>query len=284
MTACASMRLQLAAYVDDELGVDAAIEVERHVARCGGCRREMARQRQLKRALRALHPIAASPAGLEERARAALLSRAPTTARVAGAIAAALLIAVAGAWLATRERGAGSARPLATAAVTAPSAAVSAAAALHRRVASGDAGVDLASSDVAEVNRWLLRRLPFDAAITDPGSASVAVEGAALVRLGDRPAGLVRYRVRDHDVSLFLLPRPVWDADSPAIRVRNVEFRVFRQNGLDLVGWSHAPLSYLLVSEDGLSTGDACLTCHAGNERASIADFVTAVAGGAAGT
>lgn len=282
MTACASMRLQLAAHVDDELGVDAAIEVERHVARCGGCRREMARQRQLKRALRALHPIATPPAGLEERARTALLGRAPARVWATGAIAATLVMALAGAWLGFGDGdGARSARALAGAAVV-PSEAVSAAAALHRGGANGEA--DLASADVAEVNRWLLRRLPFEATITDPGSPDVAVAGAALVRLDDRPAGLVRYRVRNHDVSLFLLPRPVWDVASPSIRVRNVEFRVFRQNGLDVVGWSHAPLSYLLVSEGGLDTGDACLTCHTGNERASIADFVTAVAGGAAGT
>ena len=282
MTACNGLRLELAAYVDDELGVDATIEIERHLAQCRGCRRELVRQRQLQRALRALHPMAAAPAGLEERTRAAVIGPAPRRTRAAIAIAAAIAV-VAGAWAAMRAPdGAHEASNIA-AALAAPPAAVVAAADAHRRLAADGVTLDVATADVGEVNRWLVRRLPFVATVPPPEGADVVVEGASVVRLAERPAGLVRYRVRGHEVSLFLLPRPVWDAAEPAVRVRNVEFRVFRRDGLALVGWSHAPLSYLLVSEGGLGAGDACATCHVGGERAAIQEFVTAVAGGAAG-
>ena len=283
MTACSALRLQLAAYVDDELGVDAAIEIERHLAECRGCRREMVRQRQLQRALRALHPIAAPPAGLEERARAALIGAPPRRTGAVIAVAAAIAVA-AGAALAMRVQNGRRDAPAAAAALGAPPAAVVAAADAHRRLAAdgGDA-LELATADVDAVNRWLVRRLPFAATLPTPDADDVLVEGASVVQLAERPAGLVRYHVRGREVSLFLLPRPVWDAAEPAIRVRNVEFRVFRRDGLELVGWSHAPLSYLLVADGGLGAGDACATCHGGGERAAIQEFVTAVAGGAAG-
>ena len=63
-----------------------------------------------------------------------------------------------------------------------------------------------------------------------------------------------------------------------------MDFRIFQRRGLDPSGWSHAPLSYLLVSEDGLETGHACAACHGDDTRHSIADFVAAVAGRASDT
>jgi len=97
--------------------------------------------------------------------------------------------------------------------------------------------------------------------------------------LGDHPAGLVRYRLDGRTVSLFLIAEPVWSDGAAPVRVGTVDFRVFQRRGLDLIGWSHAAISYLLVSEDGLTTGDACATCHDGSARGSIAEFVAAVAG-----
>jgi hypothetical protein len=97
--------------------------------------------------------------------------------------------------------------------------------------------------------------------------------------LGDHPAGLVRYRLGGRTVSLFLIAEPVWSEGAPPVRVGRVDFRVFQRRGLDLIGWSHGAISYLLVSEDGLTTGDACATCHDGSARGSIAEFVAAVAG-----
>ncbi len=83
-----------------------------------------------------------------------------------------------------------------------------------------------------------------------------------MVALGEHPAGLVRYRMNGRAISLFLLAEPVWGDDATPVRVGSMDFRIFQRRGLDLVGWSHAPLSYLLVSEDGLETGDACAACH----------------------
>jgi hypothetical protein len=167
----------------------------------------------------------------------------------------------------------------ADAGVADPAPAVAAAAALHHDADAGAVPLELTSADVAAVNDWLHAHLPFAGSIGDPGSAGVALVGATRVMLGAHPAGLVRYRLGGRTVSLFLIAEPVWSEGAAPVRVGRVDFRVFQRRGLDLIGWSHAAISYLLVSEDGLTTGDACATCHDGNARGSIAEFVAAVAG-----
>jgi anti-sigma factor RsiW len=287
-SACRSLRLQLAAYADDELGVDAAIEVERHLDECGACRRAVGRQRHLSRALRELHPAAAVPDGFESRVRFSLLG--PTPARRA-AVAGALVVATAaiGGVVAWRDSApqrvpAHDARPGADpmrsdALVADPAPAVAAAAALHRDADGGALPLELVSHDVAAVNAWLQARLPFAGTIGDPGSDAITLTGAARVMLGEHPAGLVRYRQGGRTISLFLIAEPVWSDGAPPIRVGSVDFRIFQRRGLDLIGWSHAAISYLLVSEDGLTTGEACAACHGSNARGAIAEFVAAVAG-----
>lgn len=289
MTAsCRSLRLQLAAYADDELGVDAAIEVERHLGECGACRRAVGRQQHLARALRQLHPVDAPPDGFESRVRFALFG--PTSVRRM-AIAGAIVLAIAGVggvvfWAGDttpptpgHDARAG-ADPIRSDAVVAdPAPAVAVAAALHRDADAGALTLELASHDVAAVNDWLHAHLPFTGTIGDPGSDAITLAGAARVMLGVHPAGLVRYRLDGRTVSLFLIAEPVWSDGAAPVRVGTVDFRVFQRRGLDLIGWSHAAISYLLVSEDGLSTGNACAACHDGSARGAIAEFVAAVAG-----
>jgi anti-sigma factor RsiW len=294
--ACHELRLQCAAYADDELGVDAALEVERHLVECAACRRVVGRQRHLSRALRELYPIGELPAGLEGRTRFALFG--PTSVRgiaVAGAVVAALA-GVSG-YLASRadrapafpSAPAHDARPgldplRSDARVADPAPAVVAAATLHRDVDAGTRGLELATTDVAAVNAWLRERLPFAGAIGKPGSDAIRVSGAARVMLGEHPAALVRYRTAAGTISLFVIDEPVWSEGAPPVRVGNVDFRIFQRRGLDVIGWSHASISYLLVSEDGLTTGEACAACHGEDARGSIGQFVTAVAGHGAGT
>ncbi|MEO6026060.1 MAG: anti-sigma factor, partial [Candidatus Binatia bacterium] len=253
MTAtCQSLRLQLAAYADDELGVDAALEVERHLDACGACRRAVARQRHLAQALHTLYPAADPAPGLEARVRHGLFG---LTAARRTAIAGALVIAIAGGFVAWRGGAAfhasgHDARPASDpmrasdALATDPAPAIVAAAALHRQVDAGGMPLQLASADVATVNTWLREHLPFAGTIGDPGSDAITLTGATRVMLGAHPAGLVRYRSNGRTISLFLLAAPVWNDGAAPVRVGTVDFRVFQRRGLDLIGWSHASISY----------------------------------------
>ncbi len=231
------------------------------------------------------------PAGFDARLRFALLG--PTAVRRA-AVAGAVVVALAGLgaaladrvgpWLAPAHDARPGAEPMRSDSLVAdPAPAVAAAATLHRDADGGALALELTSPEVAVVNTWLQARLPFRGTIGDPGSDAIQVTGATRVLLGDHPAGLVRYRLAGRQggrtISLFLMEEPVWSDGAAPVRVGNVDFRVFQRRGLDLIGWSHASISYLLVSEDGLTTGDACAACHGEDARGSIAEFVTAVAG-----
>ena len=86
---CHALRLWIAAYVDDELGVDAAIEVERHLDACAARRRAVGRQRHLMRGLRELYPVEEPPPGLADRIRFVTLGATTVPRRmiaVAGAV------------------------------------------------------------------------------------------------------------------------------------------------------------------------------------------------------
>jgi len=286
MSACAALRLRLAAYSDDELDVDAAIEIERHLDACAACRRAVGRQRHLSCALRALHPSDEPPAGFEARVRFATLGATSVTRRVVALGTVIAVLAGAGGWLATSGRtpdvGVGRGAIVSDRADTAPL--VTTAAALHERADAHALALDVTSDDARTVSSWLATRLPFAAPIPAPGTPAIAIEGASVVSLGAHPAGLVRYRMNGRKISLFLLAEPAWGSEVTPVRVGTMDFRVFRRRDVDLVGWSHAALSYLLVSEDGLQAGDACAVCHGPDTHSAITDFVAAVAGRASGT
>lgn len=263
MTGCRSMRLRLVAYADDELDVGGAVEIEEHLARCPACASEVEQQRALTRALRDLYPRDREPAELESRIRSALLGkRRLRVAALSGALAASLAL-VFGVSRLGPPRG----EP-----------ALVAAAHLHHSADAGELPLDLRSGAVSDVNRWLRRELPFDGELPEPHSAAIALEGATRVSLGGEPAALVRYRIGDHAVTLFLLGRPAGSGHGRRIALRGIDFRVFELEGLTLVGWSHPPLSYLLVSDEAVGRGEACAVCHGGKSPPPIAEFATALA------
>lgn len=266
MTACRAMRLRLAAYADDELGVEGAVEVESHLAQCASCRAEVERQRSFSRAVRDLYPTDAAPAGLEDRVRSALFGRRRSRAVVAfAALAASLALAVGAARFADGRRAPGI---------------VADAAGIHRNVSDGTLAVALRTTSAAAVNDWLRRELPFPAAIAESRARGVDLDGASVVLLHGQRAGLVRYRVGGHAASLFLLPRRSWSGGR-AVRFRDVEFRIFKVAGAAVAAWSHPPSSYLLVSDGSVSLDRACGACHGEAGGLPLQRFESIVASGA---
>jgi ferric-dicitrate binding protein FerR (iron transport regulator) len=67
---CLEVQDKLSAWLDDELGPELQEELDRHLGRCAGCRRELAQLQALEQALAAL--AAPTPAGLPEKVRARL--------------------------------------------------------------------------------------------------------------------------------------------------------------------------------------------------------------------
>ena len=248
---CEACQRLLSAYGDNELSIESALEVERHVHTCQRCHAALERQRRFSHAVGQLYPRAALPAGLQDRVRRSLRSPRGSRIWLSGlALAASVLLALGAVWFSLRPR-----------AANVP-ASVMAAAAVHRSASEQVQPLAIQSSDASVVNAWLTRTLAFP--INDPvkPTTTMTLEGASVVELAGERAGYVQYRRDGHPISLFLLPPRTWPEPGHRVHVRNVEFHLYTIDGLKLIAWNHPPLSYVLVSDLGGEGGQACAVCH----------------------
>lgn len=250
------MRERLAAYADDELGVEAALEIETHLERCTGCRAAVERQRDLHAAVGVLYPRPRMP----EPTRRALLRRLRPrrpwrqVAVVSAGLAASAVLAV---WALRLPGVPGD---------------VDAAVTLHATAERGTARLDLPSADLPAVNHWLRDELPFAGQVS-PGPAAFRLRGAASVALDTAPAAWVLYQHDDAPVSLFVLPpRPLPTVGSSRTH-KGIEFRTIEVGDHRVTAWNHDPVSYLLVSARDRPPAEACAVCHAGPEAPALAGF-----------
>jgi anti-sigma factor RsiW len=263
---CRELHPRLAAYADDELGVEAAIEVEAHLERCPACRAACERQRAFGAAVWTLYPRrTASPelrASLHRR-----LGPRPWWRRVTpyAALAASIVLALgvwraSDGWLAQRSPD-GGVPPMVASALRA-----------HAGAEGGQASLAIASSNLAEVNRWLADAVPFAGPL--PAAApALHLEGASAVELDGDHGAWVLYRQGGEPVSLFILPQRRWPAMGEHVRHRDVEFRSLALGPHRVVAWNHDPVSYLLVSPAADVRGEACATCHLGSDLPPVAGF-----------
>src|SRR5262249_49262302 len=145
---CRAMHDRVQAYADDELGIDAVIEVEAHLERCASCRDDFERQRSVRRVVGQLYPTVPPPPDLDRRVAARLRTGRMARPLLGATVVAATLAVVLAATFAGRgDR-------------TLPPE-VRAALAQHRAAEAGAMPLALASSDVTEINRWLRHEIPF---------------------------------------------------------------------------------------------------------------------------
>jgi anti-sigma factor RsiW len=149
---------------------------------------------------------------------------------------------------------------------------VGAAVALHAAAERGVARLDVPSSDLLAVNRWLRDALPF-AGEVPPGPAAFRLRGAASVDLDDAPAAWVLYQHGDAPVSLFVLPPRPLPAVGRSQTLEGIEFRTVEVGDHRVTAWNHDPVSYLLVSARERPPAEACAVCHAGPEAPALAGF-----------
>jgi anti-sigma factor RsiW len=248
---CDACRRLLPPYGDNELSVESALEVERHVHTCPGCRAALERQRTFSQTVGQLYLRAPLPSGLEERIRRAV--RAPPGAPIwrHGLARAAALLLVLGAVRLLRHPQASDAP-----------ASVMAAADIHRSARQHALPLAIHSADAAAVNAWLAHALAFPINAAVQQTTAMTLEGAAVVELAGQRVGYVQYQRNGEPISLLLLPPRAWPETGRRMRVRAVDFHLYTIDGFKLIAWNHPPLSYVLVSDLGGEGGQACAVCH----------------------
>jgi anti-sigma factor RsiW len=244
---CNETQLLLDAYVDNELDLRGALEVEEHLARCPVCGAEEKSLRGLQETARANLTRYPMPAGLEARLRAALHAEDASTpaastsappapaarpprrawrwAALAPAAAAAALLIVAGPRLWPQP----SEASVADAVVAA-----------HVRSLLADHLTDVASSDQHTVKPWFQGKLDYSVSVTDWAAEGFPLVGGRLDYVENTTAAALVYKRAQHVVNLFVWPSKR-GGDEPLQRVS--------RRGYNAYCWAKDGMHYWAVSD-----------------------------------
>ncbi len=232
--------------LDRRLDSASRAALDAHLSSCEKCRRELAALRWTKQqALSARH--SEEPVGFEARLRGALDEedrRRADAGPVLGArvrrlvpwlaAAAALVAAV---WMGGRFRS---------------SSVPDSVADLYRAYASNALSLEVASTDPAELERYLGRGLPFSTRVFDLGMMGFQLEGAKVQPLGGRDGALIAYRGADGRVLLCQMYQgSVRDLPEPLDRRTNdgITFHLYREGDATLVFWQEGGVVCVLAAE-----------------------------------
>ena len=266
MMVCSETQRLLDAYVDNELDLPGALEVEEHLARCPACVAEERGLRDLQETARAQltrYPI--SPE-LEARLFAFLRAEEPAASATAERVSAAA------------QRPSRPARRLWKWAALAPAAAAAALLMVaaprlwprpsetsvedavigaHVRSLLANHLTDVASSDQHTVKPWFQGKLDYSVSVTDWASEGFPLVGGRLDYVEDTPAAALVYKRAQHVINLFIWPSKgaggagfVGDVRSPQGGTSNDEpVQRISRRGYCAYRWSTEGMRYWAVSD-----------------------------------
>jgi anti-sigma factor (TIGR02949 family) len=223
---CPDVQSQLEAYVDRELPPAEAAAVRDHLATCASCREALVARESLGKLIRQA-PYYTAPDALKER----IAQSRPRTRWTTGWIAraAVLLLAVAGAVLATCWFAAPSAIETTASAVVDS----------HVRSLMGEHLYDVRSTDQHTVKPWFLGKIDFSPPVADFASLGYPLAGGRLDYLAGRTAAALVYMRAQHTINVFIWP----DSSTSG----SVESRSIR--GFHVRHWAQAGMSFWVVSD-----------------------------------
>ena len=197
---CDETREMIHPYVDGELDLGDALDVETHMRDCTECAAVHRNTVALRSSIRQNGTYVRAPAGLERRIRA-IVPPPQRTARSAWilnwitAAAAAFLLATT-IWFATHRPGDNAQQLLASEVASA-----------HVRSLMAEHLWDVKSTDQHTVKPWFDGKLDFAPDVGDFRNESFPLEGGRLDYLAGRPVAALVYRHDKHHINLFIWPR-----------------------------------------------------------------------------
>jgi anti-sigma factor RsiW len=226
------------AYVDGELELTAALELEGHLENCGQCRALREEVAGLSRRLREGLTRHAAPAELRARLSPATVSRpmppAPSRGwqrRQAFALAASVMLAVAASggttyWLMRPP----TVEPIAEEVV-----------ASHIRSLMPGHLIDIASSDQHTVKPWFDGRVDLAPTVVDFTEQGFPLVGGRLDYIGRQPVAAIVYKRRKHFINVFACPS-IGGAEIGAAKSSTIR-------GYNLLSWGAGDINYWMVSD-----------------------------------
>ena len=217
-------------YVDGELDIVNAREVELHLSACEECRRLEQRIRALSGALAASAPAYRAPAGLRKNVLAALRREAKPARQnwwlvfATGAACALLLLVFAISQMTRAPHNAIADEVVAN----------------HVRSLLATHLVDIASSNQHAVKPWFDGKVDFAPEVRDLAGNGFPLVGGRLDYLNGKTVVALVYERNNHPINLFIVPASTNRASEPSVLTRR---------GYNLIHWTRGEMDYWAVSD-----------------------------------
>jgi anti-sigma factor RsiW len=230
---------KLDAYIDSELDSRQMQELDGHLRECSGCTAEALRRLQWKRAIHSAGQCYVADPAVRERIRKSISHAKPAwwQWRPAFAITAALLLVFAGARIIQLEM-AQPKRHLALESWTAGELAD-----LHVATLASANPVDVVSSDRHSVKPWFAGKIPFSFNLPEFQGSQFELVGGRVSYLEQSPGAQLLFRVRKHQVSVFIFQAkvlPLGFASAGEMDARSFHLERWQRDGLQYFAISDA--------------------------------------------
>ena len=232
---CGDAEILLHARLDDELDVQSALTVDRHLSECRACAAQYAALRNLRQEIAAAQPAYALPPALERKLASRFTARTTLGSRlwsrpwwIAGALLGAAACVAALVALPPMLRTANGINPIAGEILD-----------NHLRALQPGHLLDVESSDQHTVKPWFQGKTDFSPPVPDLTNEGFILMGGRLEVIHQQPVAAIVYRRRHHVVSLYVSPSPGREA-KPALQ---------DLGGYHLLHWSRDQMSYWAVSD-----------------------------------
>src|ERR1700730_9885301 len=224
--ACEHWTVKLDAYFDGELPVDEARALQEHLRQCATCAAEGLRKLQQKRAIQAAAQRFTPDPAFRTRIQKSIAARRPSpwTRRLLPVLTAAAALLLASAFLLIIQRERGSEQQLMSELVD-----------QHVATLASSNPVDVVSSDRHTVKPWFEGKIPFTFNLPELQGSPFILEGGKVSYLSQSPGAQLIFRVRQHQISVFIFPeRGLREArgNESARTALSFEVRNWRHNGL----------------------------------------------------
>jgi anti-sigma factor (TIGR02949 family) len=192
---CGEARSFVHGYVDGELDLVRSVEIERHVAECPSCARELESLQALRATIRNRALVHRAPPGLERRIRSRIRPRVTSPRWKWLAAAASLALVAAVAWGVRSAIGPSRDERLATEIASS-----------HVRSLLASHLTDVPSSDHHTVKPWFAGKIDFSPPVPELADHGFPLAGGRLDVVDEQPVAVLVYRRREHVINCFVWP------------------------------------------------------------------------------
>ena len=232
---CETWQTQLDVYIDGELPSEQMHEFDAHVRSCAPCAADALVRVQMKRSVQAAGKRFAPRAEFRRQVYRAIAKK-PIRGMLSWnwVMAAAMaLIFVTGVAVTYRGRFRSGQERAVYAELTD----------LHVATLASLSPVDVVSTDRHTVKPWFEGKIPFTFDLPELHDSEFSLLGGRVTYLGQTPGAHLIYKVRRHEISVFIFPERTLPGD------REERSRLVKEFSFDVETWSHAGLWYCLVGD-----------------------------------